>query len=383
MEKANYKVFAGIGVSALAYLAIGYFTLYLSYPHMMVWYGVTFFAYLFLVQQKMNIWLGIAAAVGFRLLLLLAAASPGTGEAGYWWHLPQNLTNLLLLRVVWILCDLATMLLLLRLLRKMGLPAKNVLYYGLNPLVLLEVSLRLHLYTLFVLFLILSLYFLYYQRIFFSGAAFGLAIGLMGLPFLFLPLFARRIGLRRFVIFLGAFACVVWSVFYLTSSQPDLQYLALGIIHSLQQAPFNASFYILLRGLFLALAGYVEAGLLTYLVLGLIAAVALFLAFFRNPNSVRRMAGYMAVVYTFYLLLSPAVYGWQLLPLLALTSLSHFRYAVAWSGLAFLSYDPGFQSQSFALLAVEYAVVIAWLVVELYFYRQRHMLHNLQKQKLG
>jgi alpha-1,6-mannosyltransferase len=90
----------------------------------------------------------------------------------------------------------------------------------------------------------------------------------------------------------------------------------------------------------------------------------------------------MAAALTVYLLLSTTVHPWYITTLVALTAMSHFRFAAVWSGLAILSYAAyrtSAYTESLWLITLEYAIVFIWLTVELYLYRQQKKYANLVK----
>ena len=92
--------------------------------------------------------------------------------------------------------DVATIFLLLKLLRDTGQSTGLVLAYGWCPLVLKEVSNSGHMDAIPVAFLVAALIFLFQRRGFFAGLLLGLAIGAKVYAVLLLPLFLCRLGRR-------------------------------------------------------------------------------------------------------------------------------------------------------------------------------------------
>jgi len=284
------------------------------------------------------------------------------------------------MRVVLLLADTGSILLLLRLLRKMGLPDKQVLLYALNPLVIIELVGNLHFEALMIFFVLLCLYQLFYQRLVVAGIALGLAIGTKLLPLMFLPFVLRRLGLRNFLLFGGVLLLTVAAVFYPLLSAEVLQNIFRTLDLYFQKFEFNASVYYLLRWL-----GYKLAGFNVILYIGPLLSLAtlctiIALASVKRLGSIRRLSGYMAAALTVYLFLATTVHPWYLTTLLALTVASHFRFSVTWSGVAVLSYAAyrtSSYSEDMLLVALEYTLVFLWLIVELYLYRQRRHHANL------
>jgi hypothetical protein len=290
-------------------------------------------------------------------------------------------SSVVAMRGVLLLAEAGSILLLLRLLRKMALPDKHVLLYALNPLVILELVGNLHFEALMIFFLLLCLYQLFYHRLVMAGIAMGLAIGTKLLPLMFLPFLLRRLGLRHFLVFGGVVLLTVLLLSMPLASGEVVWHFFQSMDLYFRKFEFNASVYYLLRWV-----GYKIAGFNIIMVLGpllsfVTLAVVIALASSRKLGTIRRVSGYMAAALTVYLFLATTVHPWYITTLLALTAMSHFRFAVTWSGLAILTYS-AYQANTYSedtvLIMLEYALVFLWLTVELYLYRQRRRHLNLE-----
>jgi len=441
MTKRNTLGYAALAVSALAYLALGYATPRTAFPQLLLLYSLVFAAYVYLLNRRFPLWHGIGAAMLFRLLFLFAVPalsddfyrfvwdgrllaaglnpylylpsflagadgpqvpgitaalyqqlnSPGyysvyppVTQAFFWLSVqlsPDSLLgSIVVMRLVVIAAEAGTILLLLRLLRKMALPERHVLLYALNPLVILELTGNLHPEALLIFFLLLSLYQLIYQRLLPAGAAFGLAVSAKLLPLMFLPLLLRKLSLKRFLLFGGAVLAAIVATFLPLFSVEVVQHIFRSLNLYFQKFEFNAGMYYLLRWLGFRLTGYNQITLLGPLLSLTTFIVIVALSTVKKLGSIRRLSGYMAAALTVYLFLATTVHPWYLATLVALTALSHFRYAVVWSGLAMLTYATYRTTpyhEDLGLVALEYSIVFLWLLVELYFYRRRRRNANL------
>ncbi|TPE44483.1 glycosyltransferase 87 family protein [Pontibacter mangrovi] len=433
--KRNILSYAALAVSAAAYAALAYATPRTGFAQLVLLYAVVFIAYLYVCRQRIHLWHGIAAAILFRLIFLLATPAlsddyfrfvwdgrllaaglnpylylptfflqpeapqvpgltqelfgqlnsqgyysvyPPVSQAVFWLAVqlsPQSIPgSVVVMRLILLLAEAGSILLLWRLLRKMALPEKHVLLYALNPLVIVELVGNLHFEALMIFFLLLALYQLFYHRLVWSGMAFGLAIGAKLLPLMFLPFVLRKLGWRQFILYGTVVLITVVAQFAPLVNLQVLQHISQSLDLYFRKFEFNASVYYLLRWLGFRVAGYNIISIIGPL-LSLVTLVAvLSMASVKKLGSVRRMAGYMATALAVYLLLSTTVHPWYLTTLLALTVMSHFRFAVVWSGLAILTYaayrTPTYQ-EGLLLVALEYSLVLLWLTVELYLYRQR------------
>ncbi|MFD2513552.1 glycosyltransferase 87 family protein [Pontibacter locisalis] len=442
MSRSHIVNYSLLGLSAVAYVALAYTTPRTEFTQLLLLYTFTFAAYIYVVNNKVNIWHGIAAAIFFRLLFLFAEPAlsddfyrfiwdgrllhaginpylhlpgyflsaeappiagisrdlfqqlnsqqyysvyPPVSQAVFWLAAkvsPESIAgSLLTMRLILMLAEIGSMFLLLRLLRKMVLPERHLLLYALNPLVIIELTGNLHFEALMIFFLLLMLYQLFYQRLVISGVALGMAIGTKLLPLMFLPFLLRRLGFRKFLLFIGATLATLLAVFYPLASLDVINNIFQSIDLYFQRFEFNASVYYLLRWFGFRFTGYNQIAILGPALSVVTFIVIIAMAFVKKLGSIRRLSGYMAAALTVYLFLATTVHPWYVCTILALTTMSMFRYAIVWSGLAILSYATYRTStyqEDLTLVTLEYALVFLWLVAELYLYRQRHNVKNME-----
>jgi hypothetical protein len=443
MDRKHVWSYIALGVSALVYLALGYATPRENFSQLLLLSVMAFGIYAYVTNQKLNVWHGIAAGLFFRLLflfaipalsddyfrfvwdgrLLLAGENPylhlpsyylregapslpgitpqlfeQLNSPGYYAVYPPVLQgvfwlatalfpdslfgSIVVMRVVILLAEAGSIFLLLRLMRRMGLPDRYVLLYALNPLVILELTGNLHMEALMIFFLLLCLYQLHYQRYRIAAIPFALAIGAKLLPLMFLPFVWRRLGTKRFLAFGSVLLVVLLALFFPLLSPEVLRSFSQSINLYFQRFEFNASIYYLLRWLGIQLTGYNQIAVIGPFLSLVTLVTVLSLAAVKKLGSIRRMAGYMAAALTVYLFLSTTVHPWYICTLVALTSMSYFRYAAVWSGLALFSYAT-YRTDSYTenllLVALEYTLVFLWLWAELHLYRQQKKHANLPR----
>lgn len=114
------------------------------------------------------------------------------------------------LKVAFVLCDVAIVLLLLDLLRRSGKPVHLVLVYAWNPLLAIEVAGSGHIDIVGALLVVLSVAALARRWRTISAVALGLAVAVKFLPIVLVPLYWKRVRLRD-----AALAAVVVVLFYL------------------------------------------------------------------------------------------------------------------------------------------------------------------------
>ncbi|PYP83676.1 MAG: hypothetical protein DMG65_23930 [Candidatus Angelobacter sp. Gp1-AA117] len=117
--------------------------------------------------------------------------------------------SVLALKVAFVLCDLAMVLVLLDVLRSSQQPAHWVLAYAWNPLLAIEVAGSGHIDIVGALLLLASVAALLRRWRALAAVAFGLAVAVKLLPMVLLPLYWKRVRLRD-----GALAAVVFGLLY-------------------------------------------------------------------------------------------------------------------------------------------------------------------------
>ncbi len=114
------------------------------------------------------------------------------------------------LKLAFVLCDLAVVLVLLDVLRSSGQPMQWVLAYAWNPLLATEVAGSSHIDILGALLLLISVAALWRKWRAIAAVAFALAVAVKFLPIVLIPLYWRRLRIRDAVL-----AVFVFGLLYL------------------------------------------------------------------------------------------------------------------------------------------------------------------------
>lgn len=244
-------------------------------------------------------------------------------------------------------------------------PARNILLYALNPLVIVELTGNLHFEALMITFVLASVYLLRRQKLVLSGVAMALAVCTKLLPLIFLPLYLRRLPWKKTLLFYTAVG-VASAMLFFPLITPEL---VAGMRDSVglyfQKFEFNASIYYVIREV-----GFYQKGYNIIQQAGRWLAISTFTGIMLYSLATRTIhlpASY-SWVWLIFLLLSTTVHPWYVIPLLAFTTFTSYRYAVLWSGLIFFSYA-GYSATSFSenlwITFAEYTAVLVMLGYEL------------------
>ena len=203
------------------------------------------------------------------------------------------------LRVAFVICDLAIVLVLLDVLRRTGQAAHWVLAFAWNPLLATEVAGSGHIDILGALLLVVSFAALIRRWRTIAAVAFALAVAVKFLPILLLPLYWRRIRIRDAFL-----AAVVFALLYL----PFLDHgrIPIGSLGTyIQSFRFNDSVFAAL-----------ERVASPQVVAALAALVGVLIAIWFRTKIQTWSADAFAWPMAASLLCAPVVYPWYLLWLL-------------------------------------------------------------------
>ena len=282
---------------------------------------------------------------------------------------PEDVFNsTLIIRFFIVVADLSTAFFIYKILEKRNLNTKMDYVYLLNPLVILELTLNLHLEAVMLAFLFGSIYFLEKNNIKLSAVLFGLSVGAKLIPLIFLPYLFFRMPLRKGIAFilivLGSGALLFlpllsWELILGMKSSLNLYF---------QKFEFNAGLYYVVREAGFLTKGYniiAQSGkwmaMLTFLTIVIYSAIA-------AKKKAPLMESFMWI-YFFYAFFTLTFHPWYVLPLFAFSLFTHYRFPLVWTALIFLTYfgytKDGYTENLF-LIALEYTVVYGVLLFELF-----------------
>jgi alpha-1,6-mannosyltransferase len=280
------------------------------------------------------------------------------------WLSPHSISGAaVVLKLILILADVGSVLLLLKLLTAWSLPRTRVLWYALNPLMIVEMVGNLHFEGVMIFFLLLGTWLLTQARWWTSAIAMALAVASKLLPLLFFPFLLRRLGWRRSVSYfavVGGVTALLWWPLWSTSFMTNF---GSSVNLYFRQFEFNASLFYLLKWL-----GYHWEGQNMIKVIGPRLAVLVFLVILLRTaldraKSWSSLPGLWLFAIAVYLCCATTVHPWYTALPLVLCVFTPYRWPVLWSGLIVLSYftyiTPAFL-ENYWLVGLEYGLVVGY-----------------------
>lgn len=277
------------------------------------------------------------------------------------------LAGIIAIRVPIIIAEFFLIKYIRRLLEVLHLPHHHVLWYALNPLVIVELSGNLHFEGMMMLCVVVAVYWIMQNK--WGGAAFwwAMAISIKLIPILFLPVLIKRLGVVKSVWFYLITALALAFTFLPFLDQKLITHIFSSVDLYFRTFEFNASIYYVIRWLGFKAVGYniiQKVGP----ILSIITFVLVMIVYFYKNKSWEDVFKKMLFAYTIYLLLATTIHPWYVINLVVLSVfVQNYRYAIIWSVLVILSYAAYIgdsYEENMLLIMIEYAVVIGWFLFE-------------------
>lgn len=298
------------------------------------------------------------------------------------------LLNIIVLRLFNIAAEIGIVWFGLKLLAHLKLPKSQILFFILNPLVILESTFNLHFEVVMLFFLALSFYYLYTSKVYLSALGLAGAIASKMLPLMFLPLlfpyfnkklkvFNREqiLNYLKYIAILVICLIITYSFFW-TPEILSKSFKTLSLYFT--SFEFNASIYYALRGIGYWWTGYNQIEIIGTSLTIVTLLMILFLCFIHKRIDLQKLMNYMLFAATAYYLLSTTVHPWYLMLPLFLSLFTTYKYMLVWSWLVFLSYS-GYKThgveENHLLITIEYVVVIGVMFLE---FRKRDKVNYLE-----
>ncbi len=297
------------------------------------------------------------------------------------------LGHIIVMRVFFLLAESASIYFLYLILMHLKIKYKKVIWYALNPLVVIEITGNLHFEAFMIMGVLGSIYFLFIQKKWIVAALFfAVAVNSKMLPLMLLPLFFFPLGIKKAAQFYTITIVFVVLMFLPFLSKEALSNISDSVGLYFQKFEFNASLYYIVRWFGYQQRGYniIETAGKT---LSLIPVFFILLLLFLRGKNVKSIFVKMLWVYTIYFFSATIIHPWYIVTLVAFCILTPYRYPIWWLVLAMLSYAT-YQTTAYTenlwLTTIEYLIVYGIAFYELYRHiawrKELQLLYNLKHQ---
>lgn len=288
---------------------------------------------------------------------------------------PQSIMGSVLgMRIILLLAEAGSIFIMYKLLKRLSLPVLNILLFALNPLVIIELTGNLHFEGLIIFFVLLTVYLLLRNQWISSAISIALAIASKLVPAIFLPSLISRMGIKNSLTYGLIVGIALIVVFFPLFDKEVIQSMSESMGLYFNKFEFNASLYYLVREYGFWKYGYNIIQTVGWK-LGLMALLIIFTISFKNglkwevsKISIPAMLADWMWILSIYFLFTTILHPWYITTLIALSIFTTYRFPIVWSSMIFLTYAGYTQNlfhENLWLTAIEYVVVIGYLIFEL------------------
>ena len=285
---------------------------------------------------------------------------------------PNSITgSVLVMRTIILSFEIGCMVFISKLLKSTNLNASNTLIYALNPLVILELTGNLHFEGIMLFFLLGFIYFIQKERIISPSISMAFGIATKLIPLMFLPLLIKKLSPVKTIVtylLIGATTLLLFLPFL------DFQFIS-GMSGSLdlffRKFEFNGGLLFFFREIGFYFKGYDIIGTLgPWMSISALVLILIYSFFLFDRNTYLPTA--FIVISFIQLSLATTVHPWYIIPLIAFSALTKFKFPIVWSSLIFftyLGYSVEGYEHPFFIIALEYLVVIPLAIFEIMKFR--------------
>lgn len=295
------------------------------------------------------------------------------------WIFPNSIFgSMIIMKLILLLGEMGSIVLIIKLLKRFNLPKQNVLLYTLNPLLIFEIVGNLHFEGLMIFFLLLSFWFITTSRLVFSAFAMSGAIAVKLVPLMLLPFLITKLSIQKSLIYFSILGVTLLILFAPLLNSFFFNHFGESLNLYFRQFEFNASVYYLVRWIGYEMEGYNMVKRIGPVLALIVFMIIITLAIIRRKKGWQLLPESWLFAISVYLLFATTVHPWYITLPVALSVFTKWRYVMVWSGVAWLSYSHywggGFQ-ENYLLIALEYVIVVVFLLWELWRRSSPQMAH--------
>ena len=276
------------------------------------------------------------------------------------------------MKVFLLACEIGAIMFILRILQQLSLPIKNVLWYALNPLIIIEVMGNLHFEGAMVFFFLMSFYFLLRSKLGIAAFAMGLSIASKLLPMMFLPSLLNRLGFKKLFIYGLLTGATVVLLFLPLVSETFINNFANSLDLYFRKFEFNASIYYATREVGQYFLGWNPIQFVGPIFSLLSVAYIGIETLYRKNQSIENWLTTTLFIFTFYLCFALTIHPWYLSLPIVMCLFTPYRYPILWSGLimmTYVNYSGAEYQENLWVVLIEYAAVFGFMIWEFRKYR--------------
>lgn len=224
-----------------------------------------------------------------------------------------------------------------KLLQKLQLPSKNIYWFILNPLVIIELTGNLHFEGLMLFFFVMALYYIHTKKWYLAALTMALSIAVKLVPIISLPLFLNKLGWKKSIRFYLSIGAVFILLFIPFLNGDFIKNYSATIGLWFSKFEFNASFYYFLKWVLKATS---KLELIHSMGIVVMSVLVLQISYQLVRNKIKTTALIHSILWILsgYYFISTTVHPWYIISLLLLSNYTNYRYTLLWSYTIIFSY---------------------------------------------
>jgi len=275
---------------------------------------------------------------------------------------------IIFMKCIIVITEAANFFLIIKLLKKIGLPQYLSLLYILNPLVITELTGNVHFEGVMIFFVLLSFLFILKNNVKISAVSFGLSIATKLIPFIFFPLLINKLGWKKGLIFTFIAGIIILVLFSLIFDITTIRHMLSSVDLFFRKFEFNASLYYVVRYIGTLIKGYNIISIAGPALMLLCIIVIVITSFKRKIISLQFFFNMALFIISAWFLFSTTVHPWYICLPVAISIFTQYRYALIWSYVttfSYYAYHTNPVKENLWLVGAGYVLVISYSLYEL------------------
>lgn len=254
-----------------------------------------------------------------------------------------------------------------------GYSPQRVVWYALNPLIIMEITGNLHFEGLMIFFLLWSMQSLLAGKMPRAALAMSLSIATKLLPLMLLPFLLRRLNIGQNIRFFGLLGVLLALMFLpMLGGGPVLAHFGNSLDLYFQQFEFNAGIYYIARWIGYRSTGYNQIDSIGPTLALCTTLYILLTALWETSRRWEDLPDRWLLAGSVYLFFAAIVHPWYLVMPIVLSLFTRRLFPLVWSALIFLSYIHYSYTpyrENWYVLGLEYGLLAIFMTIESFLLR--------------
>ena len=291
--------------------------------------------------------------------------------------------SLISMRSLIIISDVLNFFIGCRILKKLNFGGEKILWYFLNPLVIIELTGNLHFEGIMLTFFGFGILLFLENKKLFAIIPLTLSVGIKLITIIIIPFLINHNKIKENLKIMCLFLGLLFFIFFLPIGINNLPNFYNTIKLWFSNLEFNGSIYYIIRDLGYKIKGYNIIKSIGFITPLIIIIGMLYLILNKKNKKIKKTLEDMFLLLCLFFIISMVVHPWYIITIIFLGLFTKYNFQVIWSALIFLTYSAYQNSkveENFYLIAMEYIVVFVFFIYD--FFKQEKIKPFLKKKSL-